>query len=189
MTKKLPEESTARGLTYPWGMNWGPEEGEAHEVAEGVYWLRFPLPFSLEFINLYLLEDDDGWWIIDTGIAIGPTQKIWEQIFETALGDKPVKAVLSTHYHPDHTGMAGWLCEHWQVPFYMTQAEYLSGLAFSRMQSEHFSWNSANYLKQAGYSEPQIERDRGKADRHQPPPRRRSIASQIRPATLTPSKR
>lgn len=139
-----------------------PGSGTVREIAPGVQWLRMPLPMALDHINLYLLEDDDGWWIIDTGIAVGPTQKIWEQIFETALGDKPVKAVLSTHYHPDHTGMAGWLCEHWQVPFYMTQAEYLSGLAFSRMQSEHFSWNSASYLQQAGYSAQQIEHARNR---------------------------
>ena len=124
-----------------------PAPGELWEVAKGVMWLRMPLPMALDHINLYLLEEDDGWWIIDTGIAIGPTQALWEQIFAESLGGKPVKAVLSTHYHPDHVGMAGWLCERWQAPFYMTQAEYLSGLAFSRMQPEHFSWSSERYLR------------------------------------------
>ncbi|MCP5131799.1 MAG: MBL fold metallo-hydrolase [Pseudomonadales bacterium] len=123
-------------------------------------WLRMPLPMALDHINLYLLEEDDGWWIIDTGIAIGPTQALWEQIFAESLGGKPVKAVLSTHYHPDHVGMAGWLCERWQAPFYMTQAEYLSGLAFSRMQPEHFSWSSERYLQRAGYAPEQVERAR-----------------------------
>jgi glyoxylase-like metal-dependent hydrolase (beta-lactamase superfamily II) len=134
-----------------------PAPGELREITAGVMWLRMPLPMALDHINLYLLEDEDGWWIIDTGIAVGPTQQLWEQIFATGLGDKPVKAVLSTHYHPDHVGMAGWLCERWQVPFYMTQAEYLSGLAFSRMQQEHYSWNSARYYQLAGYRPEQIE--------------------------------
>ena len=128
-----------------------PGSGELRQIVPGVQWLRMPLPMALDHINLYLLEDADGWWLIDTGIAVGPTQALWEQVFATGLGDKPVKAVLSTHYHPDHIGMAGWLCERWQVPFYMTQAEYLSGLAFSRMQREDFSWTSALYLQQAGY--------------------------------------
>ena len=116
-----------------------PGAGTLREIASGVYWLRMPLPMALDHINLYLLEDDDGWWLVDTGIALGPTQELWERVFEQCLKGKPVKAVVSTHYHPDHTGMAGWLCERWRVPFYMTQAEYLSGLAFSRMQPEHFS--------------------------------------------------
>ena len=137
-----------------------PAPGELRQIVPGVQWLRMPLPMALNHINLYLLEDADGWWLIDTGIAIGKTQELWEQVFATGLGDKPVKAVLSTHYHPDHIGMAGWLCERWQVPFYMTQAEYLSGLAFSRMQRDDFSWSSALYLQQAGYSAEQVENAR-----------------------------
>ncbi len=85
-----------------------PEPGCLREVAPGVHWLRMPLPLALDHINLYLLEDSDGWWVVDTGIAIGPTEELWRQVFEQHLGDKPVKAVLSTHYHPDHIGMAGW---------------------------------------------------------------------------------
>ncbi len=137
-----------------------PDAGTLRQIVPGVYWLRMPLPMALDHINLYMLEDDDGWWIIDTGIGVGPTQELWEQIFASALDDKPVKAVLSTHYHPDHIGMAGWLCERWQVPFYMTQTEYLSGLSFSRMQREHFSWTSALYLQQAGLSPEQVEEAR-----------------------------
>ncbi len=51
-----------------------PEPGQLREVAPGVHWLRMPLPMALDHINLYLLEDHDGWWIVDTGIAIGPTE-------------------------------------------------------------------------------------------------------------------
>ena len=86
-----------------------PEPGRVQEIVPGVLWLRMPLPMALDHINLYLLEDHDGWWIIDTGIAIGPTQELWEQIFDQYLEGKPVKAVVATHFHPDHIGMAGWL--------------------------------------------------------------------------------
>ena len=133
-----------------------PEPGCVMEVAPGVMWLRMPLPLALDHINLYLLEDDDGWWVVDTGIALGSTEELWEQIFDSHLGGKPIKAVLSTHYHPDHTGMAGWLCEKWRVPFYMTQAEYLSGLSFSRMKPAHFSWTSEQHFHRAGYTAEQI---------------------------------
>lgn len=137
-----------------------PDSGQVREIVPGVLWLRMPLPMELDHINLYLLEEDDGWWIIDTGIAIDPTQALWEQVFDEYLKGKPVKAVLSTHYHPDHTGMAGWLCENWRVPFYMTEAEYLSGLSFSRTTREHFSWSEETYLRQCGYSSEQIDRVR-----------------------------
>jgi glyoxylase-like metal-dependent hydrolase (beta-lactamase superfamily II) len=133
-----------------------PDSGEVREIVPGVLWLRMPLPMALDHINLYLLEDVDGWWIVDTGIALGPTKELWEKVFERHLGGKPVKAVVSTHFHPDHTGMAGWLCEKWQVPFYMTEGEYFTGLAFSRTTKEHFNWATEKHLLQSGYSPEQV---------------------------------
>jgi glyoxylase-like metal-dependent hydrolase (beta-lactamase superfamily II) len=133
-----------------------PESGQLREIAPGVLWLRMPLPLALDHINLYLLEDTDGWWIVDTGIAIDPTRELWEAVFERHLNGKPVKAVVSTHYHPDHTGMAGWICEKWQVPFYMTEREYFTGLSFSRTRQEHFDWANERHLVQSGYNAEQI---------------------------------
>ncbi|MEM1154620.1 MAG: MBL fold metallo-hydrolase [Pseudomonadota bacterium] len=137
-----------------------PEFGDPREVAPGVFWLRLPLPMALDHINVYLLEDEDGWWIIDTGIALGPTEQHWLDVFDSHLDNKPVKAVLATHYHPDHLGLAGWLCERWQAPFFMTQTEYLSGLSFSRMEQKHFSWTSELHLKRAGFSDDEIDQAR-----------------------------
>jgi glyoxylase-like metal-dependent hydrolase (beta-lactamase superfamily II) len=137
-----------------------PAPGQSRQVAPGVRWLRMPLPMSLDHINLYLLESEEGWWVIDTGIGVGPTRELWEQVFDRDLDGKPIVAVLSTHYHPDHVGVAGWLCERWRVPFYMTRAEYLSGLAYSRMQNSDFSWTSEQFLRHAGFSDDHIERHR-----------------------------
>ncbi len=137
-----------------------PDAGQLREIVPGVLWLRMPLPMALDHINLYLLEDCDGWWIVDTGIALGPTQDLWESVFERHFQDKPVKAVLSTHHHPDHTGMAGWLCERWRVPFYITEAEYFTGLSFSRTQPEHYSWTTALHMERSGYTAEQIAASR-----------------------------
>ncbi|GAB5449740.1 MAG: MBL fold metallo-hydrolase [Halioglobus sp.] len=134
-----------------------PEPGEVYEVCPGVLWLRMPLPMALDHINLYLLRDEDGWWAIDTGIAIDPTQALWESVFERHLDGLPIKAVLSTHYHPDHTGMAGWLCERFQAPFYMTQGEYFTGLAFSRTAREHYNWSVPQNMRRMGFDEHYIE--------------------------------
>lgn len=142
-------------LRYPYDEAPGP--GELREVAPGVYWLQMPLPMALDHINLYLLEDDDGWWIIDSGIAFGPTEELWEQIFARHLKDKPVKAVVATHWHPDHTGLAGWLCERWRAPFYITQSEYMTGLVFTRSEQEHFSWTNELHQLRSGRGQEGIE--------------------------------
>jgi len=137
-----------------------PEAGQVREIVPGIVWLRMPLPMELDHINLYLLEDEDGWWVVDTGINIDPTRELWEGVFERDLDGKPIKAVISTHYHPDHTGMAGWLCERWNAPFYMTEREYFTGLAFSRTAREHFSWQSEQNLRRLGYAEEHIDKAR-----------------------------
>lgn len=134
-----------------------PAHGSTTEILPGLHWLQMPLPMALDHINLYLIEDEEGWWIVDTGMSVGATRELWEQIFATALGDKPIVAVLCTHMHPDHIGMAGWLCEKWRVPLYMTRGEYFSGRAFSSMQKEDFSWTSSQHLRRSGFNEDQIE--------------------------------
>ncbi|MCF8511637.1 MAG: MBL fold metallo-hydrolase, partial [Rhodobacteraceae bacterium] len=53
-----------------------PEHGQAIEVAEGILWLRLPLPMALDHVNIYALADDDGWTIIDTGMNSRKTRAI-----------------------------------------------------------------------------------------------------------------
>lgn len=70
-----------RGLHYPFG-RWVPETGTAFEVVPGVRWIRFPLPMGgLDHINLWALEDDAGWTLVDTGIALSGAKKAWEALF------------------------------------------------------------------------------------------------------------
>ena len=109
-----------------------PEAGETLAVAPGVYWLRMPLPFKLDHINLWLVEDDDetgsGWTIIDTGIAGDEVKAAWEKIFEHRFTpEKPLKRVIVTHFHPDHLGLAGWLTERFDVPLWMPRQEWCWG--------------------------------------------------------------
>jgi glyoxylase-like metal-dependent hydrolase (beta-lactamase superfamily II) len=103
-----------------------PAPGSTREVAPGVHWLRMALPFALDHINLWLLADHDGWMIVDSGLGDEPTRAAWQQVFANALGDKSVKRVLVTHYHPDHAGNAAWLCERFKAPLWMARAEFLT---------------------------------------------------------------
>jgi glyoxylase-like metal-dependent hydrolase (beta-lactamase superfamily II) len=113
-------------LQFPCGDE--PAGGTIKQVADGVYWLRMPLPFQLNHINLWLIEEEDGWTIVDTGINLPETQENWEAIFGRDLGGKPVTRIIATHMHPDHVGLAGWLCGRWQAPLWMSMGEFLSTL-------------------------------------------------------------
>jgi glyoxylase-like metal-dependent hydrolase (beta-lactamase superfamily II) len=84
-----------------------------------------PLPFQLNHINLWLLEDGDGWTIVDTGVGLDDTRALWERIFAAHLHGRPVRRVLVTHFHPDHMGNAGWLSARWKTELWCTQAEWL----------------------------------------------------------------
>ncbi len=103
-----------------------PEPGSAIEVAPGVLWLRMPLPFSLNHINLWAIRDGGGWAIVDTGMQTPETLTAWRTLLVGALEGLPVTRVIVTHMHPDHVGMAGWLTRHFDVELWMTRLEYLT---------------------------------------------------------------
>jgi glyoxylase-like metal-dependent hydrolase (beta-lactamase superfamily II) len=111
-------------LQYPWAET--PQPGSTIEVAPGVHWLSMPLPFQLDHINLWLLEDDGGWTVVDTGIGDEKTRSLWEQIFSRF---SKVKRVILTHYHPDHAGNAAWISKRFGVEMWTTQGEYLTAHA------------------------------------------------------------
>ncbi len=85
-----------------------PEFGTVTELAPGVLWARLPLPMALDHVNVYALDDGDGWTLIDTGLDTQKTRDIWQRLLAGPLAGKPVRRVLVTHHHPDHIGLAGW---------------------------------------------------------------------------------
>jgi glyoxylase-like metal-dependent hydrolase (beta-lactamase superfamily II) len=93
--------------------------GTTLEVLPGLHWLRMPLPIDLNHINLWLLEDGDGFTLIDTGMPASPCTEVWEQLESTLLAQRPLRRILLTHYHPDHMGCAGWLQARHDIPVRM----------------------------------------------------------------------
>lgn len=132
-----------------------PAPGELVSITKGVYWLRMPLPIVLDHINLYLLEEDDGWTIIDTGMNTADIRGYWEQIFSAHLAGKPVKQVIVTHMHPDHVGLAGWLCEQHRCPLYMTQVEYFAVRAY--VASKALTWETEHYFRACGLGDDYVD--------------------------------
>lgn len=102
-----------------------PEIGQTVQVADGILWARFALPFALNHINLYLLESPTGWTVVDTGLGDPTTQTAWLRIFAEDLGGKPVEQVYVTHFHPDHMGQAGWMTSRWGLPLITSRTEWL----------------------------------------------------------------
>ncbi|MGB3313871.1 MAG: MBL fold metallo-hydrolase [Albidovulum sp.] len=98
--------SAGNGIRYPFATP--PEPGAAVEVAEGVLWLRLPLPMALDHVNVYALDDGDGWTLVDTGLNTRRTRAAMEAALAGPLQGRPVRRVVVTHYHPDHIGLAGW---------------------------------------------------------------------------------
>jgi len=97
-----------------------PAPGCALEVAPGVRWLRMPLPFALDHVNLWLIADGAAWTAVDTGIALDPVRDAWRAVLAT----HPLARQIVTHFHPDHLGLAAWLERETGAPLWMTQGEY-----------------------------------------------------------------
>lgn len=140
-----------------------PVAGQLTEVSDGIFWLRMPLPFDLDHINLYLIKDFEfgGYALIDTGIGIRKTQEIWDELLASL--DKPISKVIVTHMHPDHIGMAGYLVEKYKVPFYMSHSEYFVARALSAGSRGASDWQDDEYLQRCGFSE--SYRDNAKENR------------------------
>ncbi|MFL6660332.1 MAG: MBL fold metallo-hydrolase [Massilia sp.] len=121
-------------LAYPLGDTL-PAIGTVQTLAPGLLWLRMPLPFALDHINLWLLADERegrrGWSAVDCGVANDATRAAWEQVLASTTGEAGLLRVFATHCHPDHVGLSEWLCSKYGAPFWATTGEY----AFARMMS------------------------------------------------------
>ena len=115
------------GIRYPWEIP--PAEGEAIQVADGVLWMRLPLPMALDHVNVYALDEGDSWTVIDTGMSSRRSRAIWQGLLDGTLQGKPVKRVIVTHHHPDHVGLAGWFQSDLKAELWTTRTAWL----FSRM--------------------------------------------------------
>jgi len=140
-----------------------PAPGTTLEVAPGVRWLSMPLPFQLDHINLWLLEDEGGWTIVDCGIANPQTRELWERIFATV---KDVKRVILTHYHPDHAGNAAWICRRFGVELWTTQGEYLTAHAVRASAAGYTTEAVLSVFRRNGLDETHYQAMSGRNNRY-----------------------
>jgi glyoxylase-like metal-dependent hydrolase (beta-lactamase superfamily II) len=144
-------------LSYPCGEP--PPPGGARQILPGLIWLRMPLPFSLNHINLWAIDDGDGWAIVDTGTQTPEVLAAWRALLaeDGALAGRPVTRVLATHMHPDHMGMAGWLTRKYGARLWMTREEYLMCRVLTADTGREAPEDAIRFLRGCGWPEEALD--------------------------------
>lgn len=102
-----------------------PAPGAVVELTPGVLWARFAMPFALDHVNVFLLDDEGGWAVVDTGLGDEATRAAWRMLLAGPLQGQALTRLIITHHHPDHMGLAGWMAAEFDTPVHMTETEYL----------------------------------------------------------------
>ena len=79
-------------------------------VAPGVRRIALPLPLALRSVNVYLVEGDRGWSIVDSGMHTPEAEaELRSGLGAAGIAMQDLRTAFITHLHPDHLGMAGTL--------------------------------------------------------------------------------
>jgi glyoxylase-like metal-dependent hydrolase (beta-lactamase superfamily II) len=121
------QDSAVPTLHFPFAEP--PAPNHLIEIAPGVQWFRLPLPYRLDHVNIYLIENAEGWTVLDTGLGTDDCRTAWNALLSGPLSGQRLASMVVTHFHPDHVGLAGWLAERFALPLSMPRPEYLYSLA------------------------------------------------------------
>lgn len=132
-------------------------DSEVLTVVPGVLWARMSMPMQLDHINVYLLRDVDGWFIVDTGLNLPHTKQAWEQIAAQHFDDLPLKGLICTHFHYDHAGLSAWLSERFETPLYMTHGEYFTMRTLGGPLPDPLPESLLRFYLRAGMPRPEVE--------------------------------
>lgn len=152
----------SEALAFPCGAP--PAAGEAREVAPGVLWLRMPMPYRLDHINLWALRDraadgSPGWAVVDTGLQTPESMQAWEVLLgaDGPLAGLPLTRILVTHMHPDHVGLAGWLARRHGCKLWMTRGEYLHCRVLAADTGRQPPQDALTFYSSAGWTPAQLD--------------------------------
>ncbi|MHB9880779.1 MBL fold metallo-hydrolase [Pacificimonas sp. ICDLI1SI03] len=158
-TPEVRRPEVRRGLHYPLG-RWHPEPGVLHPIADGVRWLRMPMPFSLDHINLWVIDAGDHWALVDTSLAAPSCRDVWRGVLDQLQAEKPIGRVICTHFHPDHIGNAGWLVKKTGATLVMTQTEYVMSRMLIGDMGDEPPEEAVRFYEQAGWPPQALQRFR-----------------------------
>ncbi len=145
-----------KGLTYPFGGT-EPASGETMQVAPGIDWVRLHIPGPLRHVNCWLLADTDGEALVDTGMNTAAARDAWNAIFKGPKADVRITKMIGTHFHPDHIGLAGWMCDHHAAPLIMTRAEWLTARMLAADARDSVPHEMLAFWRGAGWDAVQID--------------------------------
>ncbi|PTE16427.1 MBL fold metallo-hydrolase [Pseudogemmobacter blasticus] len=134
-----------------------PAEGTATEVASGILWMRLPLPMALDHVNVFALDDGDGWTIVDTGLHSRRTVALWETLLAGPLAGRPVRRLIVTHHHPDHVGLAGWFQAR-GAELMTTRTAWLYARMLTLDEQPLPTPQALTFLRRAGLSQADLDR-------------------------------
>jgi glyoxylase-like metal-dependent hydrolase (beta-lactamase superfamily II) len=153
----LTSDPDAGGIVYPLGDR-VPQPGEIVALARGIGWARILMPGSLGHINIWVLDEDDGSvTIVDTGMRAKPCKDSWAALYAGPLAGKRVSRVIVTHLHPDHVGLAGWLCYKHGAPLWMTRGEWLTIRMLAADARDAVPDEMKAFWRGAGWEDAQID--------------------------------
>lgn len=116
-----------------------------------------PIPGDLGAINIWVLDDRNGYTVVDSGLRLTETADAWRNAFSSDLSSGRLRRVLVTHMHPDHSGMAGWLCRHHDAELWMSRLEFFMLRALAADTGEEAPASALAFYREAGWQEDAIE--------------------------------
>ena len=168
-TSFAPSTDTAfdrDGLRFPFGEH-VPAPGALVEIAPGLHWWRVPMSGPLKHVNGYLLDEPDpgsaagaggAVTVVDTGPNSDVSLAAWKTLLAGPLDGRRIAAVICTHMHPDHVGLAGWLCRQSGAPLMMTRAEWLMVRMLTADRRDEVPPEMVAFWRAAGWDEEQVAR-------------------------------
>lgn len=150
-----PAPTSHKGLTYPFGGS-EPAPGTTMRVADGIDWVRLHIPGPLKHVNCWLLQDGDGVALVDTGMNTTEARDGWKAVFKGPLAGVRVTKMIGTHFHPDHIGLAGWMCAHHAAPLIMTRGEWLTARMLAADARDAVPDEMLAFWRGAGWDDGQI---------------------------------
>lgn len=145
---------TYDSLVFP---HTAPARAAFTEIAPGVRWIRLPMPYRLDHINVWALDDGAGWTLVDTGVRTQEAVGVWEELIAKPPLNGPLTRVIVTHMHPDHIGLAGWLTRRYRVPLWISSLEYLMCRALVSDSGREAPADALQFYREAGWGEAAID--------------------------------
>ncbi len=95
----------------------------SHPISQ-VTSLQVPVPLPVHYTNCYVIDTQDGYIIVDTGMDTVTAKGAWEEFIQHGgLDPSTVRLLFVTHFHPDHLGLAQWLSDRLDCPVTMMKGE------------------------------------------------------------------